>query len=284
MAVRLRQLRALITVIEEGTFTDAAIALGTSQASISRAVADLEKTLGIRLLQRTSAGALPTVAGRRVAEHARHILTEVAGIERVTVQASTELRIGFAWSVFGRLTTPIHRRWQATHPGQTLTFVQADTASVGLLEGETDIAVLRRSLYDDRFDKSFVGAESRVAAVASDDPLAQHDMLRLADLGRRPVATNKTTGTTTTDLWPPDATPVTREIHSTEEWLTLIAAGDAVGITSEATADQFPRPGVRYLPIRDAPPIAVWLAWWRDNPPAGAAAFRQLVCEMYSAK
>jgi DNA-binding transcriptional LysR family regulator len=211
-------------------------------------------------------------------------LAEVAAIERIIDQSSTELRVGFAWSVFGRLTTPIHRRWQAAHPGRTLTFVQADTASVGLLEGEADIAILRRSLDDNRFDKSFVGAESRVAAVASDDPLAQRDALMLADLSRRPVALNKTTGTTTTDLWSPSATPVIREVHSTEEWLTVVAAGDAVGITSEATADQFPRPGVRYLPIRDAPPIAVWLAWWRDHPPAGAAAFRQLVCEMYSAK
>lgn len=226
------------------------------------------------------------MAGRRVAEHARHILAEVAAIERLTDQSSNEPRVGFAWSVFGRLTTSIHRRWQAAHPGAPPTFVQAFTASVGLLEGETDIAVLRRMLDDDRFDKSFVGAESRVAAVASDDALAQRDTLMLADLRRRPIAISTTTGTTTTttDLWSPDATLVTREIHSIEEWLTVVAAGDAVGITSEATADQFPRPDVRYLPIRDAPPIAVWLAWWRDNPPAGAAAFMQLVCEMYSSK
>ena len=70
----LRQLRALTAVVDEGTFTDAAIALRTSQASVSRAVADLERDLGVRLLLRTSRGARPTVLGRRVAEHARRVL------------------------------------------------------------------------------------------------------------------------------------------------------------------------------------------------------------------
>ncbi len=82
----LRQLRALTAVIDEGTFTDAAIALQTSQASVSRAVAELERTLGVRLLLRTSQGARPTVLGRRVAEHARRVLAEVVLIERLGEQ------------------------------------------------------------------------------------------------------------------------------------------------------------------------------------------------------
>ena len=39
MDVDVRQLRALVAVVGEGSFTDAAILLGTSQASVSRAVA-----------------------------------------------------------------------------------------------------------------------------------------------------------------------------------------------------------------------------------------------------
>lgn len=61
-----------------------------------------------------------------------------------------------------------------------------------------------------------------------------------------------------------------------------VGARTAVGITSEATAHQFPRPGIRYQPLTDAPPIAVWLLWWRGDPPLGAAAFRTLVCDLYA--
>ncbi len=51
-SVEVRQLRALVAVAEEGTFTDAAIALGTSQASVSRLVASLERQVGVRLVER----------------------------------------------------------------------------------------------------------------------------------------------------------------------------------------------------------------------------------------
>lgn len=284
MPVDVRQLRALVTVIDEGTFTDAGIALRTSQASISRAVADLERAVGARLLQRTSAGALPTVTGRRVAEHARRVLAEIDAIVHLTEQAARQLRVGFAWSIFGRHTTDIQRRWQSAHPDGTLTFVQSETITAGLLEGDADIAVLRRSPHDDRFEACLIGAEPRVAALAADDALARRRVLRLSDLAERPVAISTTTGTTTTDLWSGDLRPTTREIHGIEEWLTLVASGEAVGVTSDATATQFPRPGIRYRPIRDAPPIAVWLAWWRDSPPAGAAEFKNLVCECYTAR
>jgi hypothetical protein len=93
--------------------------------------------------------------------------------------------------------------------------------------------------------------------------------VRLADLARYPVAIDSRTGTTTPDLWPPGAAPrSTRETHSLDEWLTQIAAGQAVGVTSEATANQNPRPGIAYRAVRDAPAIEVLLAWWKDDPPA----------------
>jgi hypothetical protein len=91
--------------------------------------------------------------------------------------------------------------------------------------------------------------------------------VRLGDLARYTVAIDYRTGTTTLDLWPASAAPAVRRTQGIEEWLTLIAANQAVGLTSEATANQNPRPGVAYRAVRDAPPIQVWLAWWRDDPP-----------------
>lgn len=281
MTVNVRQLRALVAVVDEGTFTDAAIALTTSQASISRAVADLERALGARLLLRTSHGAQPSVAGRRVTEHARRVLSEIDLIERLSEPAASDLRVGFAWAVFGRLTTPIQRRWQAEHG--SIAFIQSGTPTAGLLEGGADLAVLRRPLNDPRFETTLVGVETRYVALSTDDPLARHPRLTLSDLSQRPIAIDRATGTTSTELWPTGVAPTDlREVHGIEEWLTTVATGRVVGITSEAAADQFPRPGIHYQALDDAPPIAVWLAWWRDDPPPGAAAFRQLVCELYA--
>ena len=118
--------------------------------------------------------------------------------------------------------------------------------------------------------------------MATDNPLARRRSLRLADLTRYAVAIDDRTGTTTLDLWQPGTAPaVVRAAHGVDEWLTLIAAGQAVGITSEATANQNPRPGVAYRAVRDAPPIPVRVAWWKDDPPQHLTDLIKLTCEAY---
>jgi DNA-binding transcriptional LysR family regulator len=283
MALDLRQLRAFVAVLDEGTFTDAAIALGTTQASVSRSVAALERELAVRLVQRTSRGAVPTVAGGRLVGHARRVLEEVAAIHREIADTTGEVRVGYAWSALGRHTTTLQRRWSAEHPGSTLLFVQANTTTAGLVEGLADIAVTRRFLDDRRFETALIGVEPRYAAVASDHPLARRRSVAMADFAGATVGIDARTGTTTEDLWPPEAAPrATRDTHGVDEWLTLIAAGQAIGITSEATARQHPRPGVTYRPVRDAEPVSVWLAWWRDSKPTHATALVRLATELYT--
>jgi DNA-binding transcriptional LysR family regulator len=283
MDIELRHLRALVAVVDEGTFTDGAIALRTSQASASRSVAALERTLGVRLVQRTSRGAVPTGAGARVLAHARRALDEVAALRREVDDRDGEVRVGYAWSELGRHTIPLQRRWAGEHRGSALVFVQANTATAGLLEGVADIAVTRRLLDARRFTCALVGVEQRLAALAADHRLARRRTVRLRDFAGETVGVDTRTGTTTQDLWPADAAPAgTRETGGVDEWLTLIAAGQAVGLTSEATARQHRRPGVVYRPVSDAQPVPVWLAWWRDSPPAHAEALVRLAAELYA--
>jgi hypothetical protein len=135
---------------------------------------------------------------------------------------------------------------------------------------------------DPRLRSTLLGVERRYAAVAADDPLARRRSLSLNDFTGRTVAVDPLTGTTTRELWsPPSAPRATRVIRGVEEWLTVIAAGQALGITAEATASQHPRPGVVYRRVRDAPPVPVWLAWWADSPPPHLEKLVQLVCEEY---
>ncbi|WP_432824527.1 LysR family transcriptional regulator [Dactylosporangium sp. CA-092794] len=272
MDLELRQLRAFVAVVDAGTFTDAAGALGVSQAAVSRAVAALEATLGARLLARTTRQVRLTAAGTQVLARARAVLDEVAHLRRVVERSRTELRVGYAWAAMGKHTRRLQRAWAQRHPSVPLVFAYSNTPTAGLSDGGADVAVIRRALADGRFDTALVGTETRYAAVSTDSALARRRTVRLDDLVRYTVAIDDRTGTTTPDLWGPGAGPAAvRRTHGVDEWLTLIAAGQAVGITSEATANQNPRPGVAYRRVRDAPPIDVWLAWWRDDPPAHLA-------------
>ncbi|GHB73034.1 LysR family transcriptional regulator [Streptomyces viridiviolaceus] len=281
MDVELRQLRCLVAIVDEGTFTDAAVALGVSQAAVSRTLASLERALGVRLLRRTSREVTPTATGMRVVVQARRVLGEVNDLVREAASGHSILRIGYAWSAVGRHTPAFQRRWARTHPETDLHLVRVNSATAGLAEGTCDLSVVRNSLEDRRFDGAIVGLERRLCALSAEDPLAAHRELRLADLSDRVLLIDRRTGTTTPELWPPGSRPVTEETHDVDDWLNVISSGRCVGMTAESTAHQYPRPGVVYRPVSDAEPIAVRLTWWRDDPHPKTQAAIELLTALY---
>ena len=143
--------------------------------------------------------------------------------------------------------------------------------------------MVRRELNDPRFTETLVGTERRYAAVAATDPLARRRFLRMADFTGRTIAVDSRTGTTAEDLWSPEARPSSvRPVQGVDDWLTLIATGKAIGMSSEATASQYPRPGVVYKTVRDAPPISVFLAAWKDDPSILIAEFARLARQAFA--
>lgn len=283
MDVELRHLRALVAVVDERTFTAAATALHTSQASVSRTINALERALGARVLHRTTREVALTPVGTEVLQHARRVLEELVALRRAADSARGDLRVGYAWAALGRHTREVQRRWSRDHPGSALRLVQRVTPTAGLLEGTVDVAVLRQAPGHPRLACALLGQERRYAAVSVDDPLARRRVLSLQDFAGRTVAIDTQTGTTTDRLWPPGTTPAAqREVSNVEEWLTVIAAGEAVGLSAEATKAQHPRAGVAYRRVRDAPPVDVHLAWWADSPPAHLADLLAICVEAYA--
>src|SRR6185312_9934974 len=98
MDLELRHLRCLAAIVDSGTFTDAAIELGISQAAVSRNLMALEQVLGVRLLHRTSRSVTPTTAGVHVLAQARQILAEIDVLVTEATSGHTRLRVGHAWS------------------------------------------------------------------------------------------------------------------------------------------------------------------------------------------
>lgn len=79
-----RHLRALLAVVEHGTFASAAEALGFTQSAVSQQIASLERLVGERLFDRPG-GPRPvtlTAAGRMVVRHAERIIEQVGVFER----------------------------------------------------------------------------------------------------------------------------------------------------------------------------------------------------------
>jgi DNA-binding transcriptional LysR family regulator len=273
MSVELRQLRCLVAIAEAGSFTDAAIDLGISQAAASRTLASLETALGVRLLRRTTREVTLTAAGTRVLAHARRTLAAADDVVREAAAGRTRLRIGYAWSAMGRHTTAFQRRWASEHPDVELQLIRTNSATAGLAEGACDIAVIRTQLDRPCFQDAIVGLERRYCAMAADDPWTSRRSLRLAEISERVLVVDRRTGTTTPDLWSAGARPAIEYSGDIDDWLTAISTGRYVGVTPDSVVAQYPRPGIVYRPLRDAPPVPVRLVWWRDDAhPATPAA------------
>jgi DNA-binding transcriptional LysR family regulator len=277
----IRQLRCLVEIVDSGTFTDAAIELGISQAAVSRNLLALERELGVRLLHRTSRSLTPTTAGVRVLARARHILAEIDELVSEATSGHTRLRVGHAWSAFGSRTREFQRRWAAEHPGIELQLIRTNTATGGLAEGLCDLAVVRTQLELRRFGHVLLTRERRYCALPADDPLARKRALTLDQLRDRTLVIDRRTGSTTADLWPESARPLLEYTHDVDDWLAAIASGRCVGVTPQATSTQYRRDGVVYRPLRDAPPVDVHLIWHREDPHPAARAAVDLLIALY---
>ena len=90
--MELSALSALVKVVQAGSFTRAAEAMHTQKAHLSRVVANLEKELGVRLLERTTRSLSLTEVGREIFERAVGIIGAVEDAERVAQRMLAEPR------------------------------------------------------------------------------------------------------------------------------------------------------------------------------------------------
>jgi len=84
--ISLRQMRSVVAVAEEGSFTRAAARENATQSGISQHVAAVEDVLGIRLFERTSDGVLLTPAGNR---YYQRVLEVLRGAEEAIIDAQS---------------------------------------------------------------------------------------------------------------------------------------------------------------------------------------------------
>ncbi len=281
MDVELRHLRAFAAIGNEGTITGAAAALHVSQPALSRTLEQLERRLGTRLVERTTRSLALTEAGARLLAHTNRILTQVDDALAEVTAGPRALRVGFAWAALGRHTVPLLRGWRRARPDAEVRVFRLDDPEDALRRGEVDVAFVRSPAAPDReLASADLYLEPRVAAVPEDHPIAQAAGVRLVDLADRPVAFCATASSSSVELWPAGHRPTTVDVANTDEWLTAIATGDAVGVTAEATAHTHPHPGVHYLPITDAEPVAVRVVWPRNATHPAIDAFREHAREL----
>ncbi|PJN34550.1 LysR family transcriptional regulator [Streptomyces sp. CB02959] len=266
MSIELRHFRCFLAIADTLSVTRAAERLHLTQPAVSRTLRQLEDALGVRLVDRTTHHLALTPDGRAFRDRAA---LAVAAFDRALAygrHTGWPLRLGHAWSAAGAGTTTLLRRWHEQHPETPLELLRIDDRTAGLARGDVDAALLRGEVSAPGLVTEELTTEPRVAGLPADDPLARRPNLSLADLATRTIALNTVSGTTFVDLWPPTARPTsTITIGNTDDWIAAITGGRAVGVTTSATAGMHPHPAMAYVPLTDAPPVPVVIAW-RDGP------------------
>lgn len=141
-------LEVLATIAREGTFSNAALVLETSQAAVSRAIAALEAELGVPLLKRGRFGAKLTQVGERVLHHAHKMLELRECIEyEVNLEKGLyagRLRIASFRSAATHLLPPIIARFRDQFPRVEVTLAELEPAGVeqALREGQVDMGLV----------------------------------------------------------------------------------------------------------------------------------------------
>lgn len=180
MALNLHQLRLFAAIVDEGSFTKAASALGLTQPAISRAVNDLESRLNLSLLDRSNRSVTVTEAGRLLYGRAK----ELFGVERTLERELRELRGGkrgalrVAASPMAStyVLPPILGRFQRRHPGVKLVLRHASAYSAVklLLNCRVDVAIVDEITSSPDIETIAWRDDDLVVIASPDHPAAGH--------------------------------------------------------------------------------------------------------------
>jgi DNA-binding transcriptional LysR family regulator len=192
--LKLHDVRVLMSVVEAGSMNKAAERLATSQPAVSRAIADLERALGVRLLERTPGGIQPTQYGRAILKRGLAIFDElrqgVKDIEFLSDPTSGELRVGCSEYAAGGPILAVVDRLTRQHPRMVFDIVTAPVLSLyrDLTERKIELVVTRLVDFANRrnmtIETLFEG--DIVVVAAAQNPWMRRRRIDLADLVGEP--------------------------------------------------------------------------------------------------
>ena len=260
-----RELRYFVAVAEELHFGRAAERLGMAQPPLSRAIQQLERRLGVTLLERTRRSVTLTEAGSVLLREGRAALDAVDAAERRTRRAAqtTAGRPGLVLVTKAGATSELLAKLLDAYAAEP------DAAEVEVLlcgpaeqerllrDGRADVALLHRPFDSTAgFDTEDLGTEGQVVILPAGHPLSTRSQLAMAEVQEQ--------ASLPMPRWPrPDGSypdgpgPQVRD-HT--QLLQLIALGRAYWISPESAQTHLPDNLVA-VPVPDAPEVTTVIAW-----------------------
>jgi DNA-binding transcriptional LysR family regulator len=179
--MKLQDLRILMTVAQAGSMNKAAVILNMTQSAVSRSIAELERTVGVRLLDRTSQGVEPTECGRAMLECGVTIFDNVRqGAKKI--EFLTGCHQGLAASFVSAVVNEIARRY----PRIVFRLVVGEVVMLNreLTERNVDLVITReyRPVADERLSFEFLFDDPLVVVAGAQNLWVRRRRIELTEL------------------------------------------------------------------------------------------------------
>jgi DNA-binding transcriptional LysR family regulator len=193
--LKLRDLDILTALIDTGSMGKAASRLNISQPAVSKAIAELERALGVRLVDRGRRGITPTPYGLALKKRSVAIFNDlrqsVQDIDFLSDPTTGDLRIGSTDPIAVAMVAPCIDRLSRKYLRMRFHVTTGDTASLyrELLERNVELVIARMigPLPDD-LAAEVLFHDSFAVLTSAKNPLTRRRKLTLADLMNEPWA------------------------------------------------------------------------------------------------
>lgn len=192
--IKLQDVHVLMAVVHAGSMGKAARQLNTSQPNISKSIADLERALGVRLLDRHRQGIEPTDYGRALLNGGAAVFDElrqtVKQIEFLADPAAGEVRVGANPALAAGFASVVIDRLSRRYPRIIFHLVSgiSDALFDQLRERNVDFLIARRfgPIDEDRVDFELLFDDVCVVSAGARSPWARRRSIALAELVKEP--------------------------------------------------------------------------------------------------
>jgi len=271
-----RTLRYFVAVAEERHFGRAAERLLIAQPPLSQQIRRLEKSLGTKLLNRTTRSVEMTAAGEALLVRGRRILEDLRAVEtdvrRMGQGLQGTLNIGFTGSATYGLMPRVVRETHRAYGGMALGVsgeLLTPALVAQLLDHRVDIAVLRPPVHTVDVEVAVVARERLVAALPAHSLLAERGALSLADLAGQPLVgypegSSVSAAVAAECLHRGISLTYEQRVSETSTLLSLVAAGVGAAVVPES-ATALSLGGSLFREVLDAPTVELAIAWRRGD-------------------
>jgi DNA-binding transcriptional LysR family regulator len=266
-----RDLRIFLATTHSGSMAKAAKMVGTSQPAVSKAIADMEHTLGVALLDRSSQGVTPTQCGRALVKCGIAIFNELKqGLNEIGFLADPtagELRIGCPDNVAAGLVRAAVDSMLQKHP-RMASFIETDTLDRQLREHNVELVIKRilGPLAEEDIETEILYHDTMVVVAGANSPWTRRRKVQLADLVDEPWVLPKSEGPLRAllikafqagGLKPPRVAVTTSSYHIRSSFL---ATGRFLSVLPSVALKLQQQPLIKALPIElqaSLQPIAI---------------------------